>query len=60
MKLHELKEKMVKLINESNLPIDATYFVLKDILDAITTIYNNEVQKQENQKQEPNKKGEMK
>lgn len=43
MELHKLKEKIVKDINESTLPIDAIYFVLKEILNSVSEIYNNEV-----------------
>lgn len=49
MKLHELKEKIVKDINESNLPIDATYYVLKEIINTVTTLYNEELLQQNNQ-----------
>ena len=49
MKLHELKEKIVKDINESNLPIDATYYVLKEIINTVTSLYNEELLQQNNQ-----------
>lgn len=48
MKLHELKEKIVKDINESNLPIDATYYVLKEIINTVTSLYNEELLQQNN------------
>lgn len=48
MKLHELKEKIVNDINESNLPIDATYYVLKEIINTVTSLYNEELLQQNN------------
>lgn len=52
MKSHELKEKLVKDINESELPIDAVYFVVKEVLSAISMLYNEELTKQENKEKE--------
>lgn len=52
MQLHELKEKIVKDINESNLPIDATYYVLKEILNTVTSLYNDELLQQNNKQDE--------
>ena len=52
MKLHELKEKIVKDINESNLPIDATYYVLKEIINTVTSLYNDELLQHNNKQDE--------
>lgn len=52
MQLHELKEKIVKDINESNLPVDAVYFVLKEIINSVSLLYNEELQNKENENQE--------
>lgn len=43
MKLHELKEKIIKDINESQLEIDAIYYLLKAILTDVADLYNNEL-----------------
>lgn len=45
MQLHELKEKIVKDINESGLPIDAAFFVLKEIINTVASLYNEELLK---------------
>lgn len=52
MQLHELKEKIVKDINESNLPIDATYYVLKEIINTVTSLYNDELLQHKNKQDE--------
>ena len=56
MKSHELKEKIVKSINESNLPIDAVYYVLKEVINTVSLLYNEELinQNQETEKKEIN------
>ena len=56
MQLTDLQMKISKIINESNLPIDAIYFVFKDIMNEIVDIYNKSL---ENEKiAEINKKNE--
>lgn len=56
MQLTDLQMKISKTINESNLPIDAIYFVFKDIMNEIVDIYNKSL---ENEKiAEMNKKNE--
>lgn len=54
MKSHELKERIVQTINEVSLPIDATYFVLKEVLNTVSNIYNEELsnQKKEQEKEQ--------
>lgn len=44
MKLHQLKENIIKDINESNLEIDAIYYVLKAILCDIADLYNKQLE----------------
>ena len=52
MILRNLRKQIENIINNSGLPIDAIYFVLKDILNEVTEIYNNEIAKEEIQKAE--------
>ena len=47
MFLRDMRKKVEDIINQSGLPIDAIYFVLKDILNEVTEIYNNEIAKEE-------------
>ena len=44
MKLNNLKEKIAQDINASNLQIDAIYFVMKDIMNEIVALYNQQIQ----------------
>ena len=50
MILRDFRKQIEDIINQSGLPIDAIYFVLKDILNEVSEIYNNEVAKEEMQK----------
>ena len=50
MILRDMRKKVEDIINQSGLPIDAIYFILKDILNEVTEIYNNEIAKEEMQK----------
>lgn len=47
MILTNLRRQIVGLINDSNLSIDAIYFLLKDILIEIESIYTNELRKEQ-------------
>lgn len=40
MLLNDLKNQIVKTINDSNLSIDAIYYVMKDIMNEIISQYN--------------------
>lgn len=46
MVLREFRLNVEKAINESKLPIDAIYYVLKDVMNEVTNIYSNEIQKE--------------
>ena len=50
MILRDFRKQIENIINQSGLPIDAIYFVLKDILNEVSEIYNNEITKEEMQK----------
>ena len=45
--LKNLRKQIEDLINNSELPIDAVYFVLKDILNEVTQIYENVIREEE-------------
>ena len=40
MLLRDLEQKIVKVINESGLPIDAIYFIMKSLMAEIEQRYN--------------------
>ena len=40
MLLNDLKNQIVKTINDSNLSIDAIYYVMKDIMNEVISQYN--------------------
>lgn len=40
MLLRDLEQKIVKVINESGLPIDAIYFIMKSLMAEIEQKYN--------------------
>lgn len=44
MILNDLRKNISDLINESQLPIDAIYYVMKDIMSEIITIYNQQIE----------------
>lgn len=46
MILNDFKNNIIEIINESNLTIDAVYYVMKDIMGDITTTYNLTLQKE--------------
>ena len=46
MILRDFRKQLEKVINESGLPIDAVYFVLKDILNEATQIYENTIREE--------------
>ncbi len=47
MILKDFRKQIEDIINQSGLPIDAVYFVLKDILNEVTQIYENVVKEEE-------------
>lgn len=44
MILNDFKDKIYKDINESNLSIDAIYYVMKDIINDIVNAYNRQLE----------------
>lgn len=47
MILYKFRKDLENLINNSGLPIDAAYFVLKDIMYEMDNIYKQEIKKEE-------------
>ena len=47
MILDNLKNKIIEVVNESNLPVDAIYFVMKDIMSEIVEQYNITLQQEQ-------------
>lgn len=47
MILYNFRKDLENLINNSGLPIDAAYFVLKDIMHEIDSIYKQEIEREE-------------
>lgn len=47
MSLMELRQNISTVINQSELPVDGIYFVLKDILSEVAEIYNQQIRKNE-------------
>ena len=52
MKTHELREKIIKDINESQLEIDSVYSLLKAILSDVADLYNKELENIKIEKEE--------
>ena len=48
MILNDFKNNLVKNIQESNLPIDAIYFVMKDIMNEVINTYNSVLEQKKN------------
>lgn len=44
MRLHELKEKIIEDINNSELDVDEIYYLLKAILSDVADLYNKELE----------------
>ena len=47
MILRDFRKQIEDIINQSSLPIDAIYFILKDILNEVTQIYENVAKEEE-------------
>ena len=44
MQLNDLKNNITQIINNSNLPVDAVYYVMKDIMNELTAVYNRQIE----------------
>lgn len=47
MILRDTRRNIEKILNKSGLPIDAIYFIVKDIYNEVIDIYNNEIEAEE-------------
>ena len=45
MILNDLRKNITDVLNQSGLSIDAIYFVMKDVMNEIVDIYNQQVKK---------------
>lgn len=43
--MEELRESLINLINSSQLPLDAKYYVLKDVFREVDKVYYDELKK---------------
>lgn len=50
--MEELREKIVKDVNESNLPLDCVYYLFKDLFKDLEMEYSNYIQQMKAQKQQ--------
>ena len=44
--LNNLRKQLENIINNSGVPVDAAYYVIKDILNELTEIIMNEINKE--------------
>ena len=57
MILRDFRQQLEQVINQSGLPIDVIYFVLKDVFNEVVDIYNNEITNEEAAKQQEEANG---
>ena len=50
MLLADTKQKVIDILNASNLPIDAIYYVMKEVMVDVESTYNRDLQEEENAK----------
>lgn len=50
MLLADTKQKVIDILNASNLPIDAIYYVMKEVMVDVESAYNRVLQEEENAK----------
>ena len=43
IKMLSLKQNIVKLVGESELPVGVVYYILKDLFEDITNVYNQSI-----------------
>ena len=47
MILRDIRKQVENIINQSGLPIDCIYFLFKDIMNEIESIYNQEIMRED-------------
>ena len=50
MLLADTKQRVIDILNASNLPIDAIYYVMKEVMVDVESTYNRVLQEEENAK----------
>ena len=50
MLLADTKQKVIDILNASNLPIDAIYYVMKEVMIDVESTYNRVLQEEQNAK----------
>ena len=50
--MNELKTKLLQVVNESGLPLEAILFVVRDLYRDVDETYRNYIQQMEQQKKE--------
>lgn len=50
MLLADTKQKVIDILNSSNLPIDAIYYVMKEVMIDVEQTYNRVLREEENAK----------
>lgn len=53
--LNKTKQAVIDLLNQSNLPIDAIYYVMKEVMEAVSVTYNETLAKEEAQERKKEK-----
>lgn len=51
MVLNDLKQKIVKTLNESQISIDAIYYVMREVMQEVDIAYQRALQEEEQSKQ---------
>lgn len=50
--MEELRNKIINAINESKLPVDCIYYLIKDVYREVADLYQLSMQKQEKEVQQ--------
>lgn len=59
MILYQFRKQIEDIINNSGMSIDAVYYILKDVMNEVTTVYNIEIEKEELKRQEEKEQDEL-
>lgn len=60
MVLNDLKQNVIDLLNKSQLPIDAIYYVMREIMQEVDLTYNKILEEEKKQKEDGIKVEEVK
>lgn len=56
--LNKTKQAVIDLLNSSELPIDAIFYVMKEVMEAVTATYNQALAQEEAQERKQQKSSE--